>query len=68
MCAAVEDRVLTLQELADRYQVSVWTVYSWNKTRTGPAYFRPGGLVCRYRLADVLAWERTRMVERGRVA
>jgi predicted DNA-binding transcriptional regulator AlpA len=58
---------LSPEQLAAREGVSVATVYSWNYFGTGPAYFRtgtsPGGRV-RYRLVDVEAWERSRMVER----
>jgi predicted DNA-binding transcriptional regulator AlpA len=59
---------LSPAELAAREGVSVWTVYDWNYTGAGPAYFRtgtsPGGRV-RYRLADIERWERERMVQRG---
>jgi predicted DNA-binding transcriptional regulator AlpA len=68
MRAVTEDRHLTVRDLADRYGVSVWTIYGWNKTGTGPRYIKPGGSLCRYRLADVVAWEKTRIAVRGRVA
>jgi predicted DNA-binding transcriptional regulator AlpA len=58
---------LSPAELAAREGVPLATVYDWNYRGTGPRYFRtgrsPGGHV-RYRLADVEAWERSRMVER----
>lgn len=61
------DKHLTIEELAERETVAVRTVYGWNQTGTGPRYMRIGNL-CRYRLADVIAWEKTRFVERSRVA
>jgi predicted DNA-binding transcriptional regulator AlpA len=61
------DRHLTIEELAERESVAVRTVYGWNQTGTGPRYLRIGHL-CRYRLADVIAWEKTRIVERSGVA
>ncbi|MBG0818203.1 AlpA family transcriptional regulator [Planomonospora sp. ID82291] len=53
---------LTLEELAAREGVSIQTVYHWNKTRTGPRYYR-AGRHCRYRLADVIAWENSRYAD-----
>jgi predicted DNA-binding transcriptional regulator AlpA len=47
--------------LAERERVSLQTVYSWNKTRTGPPYMKIGRHV-RYRLADVIDWEKSRTV------
>jgi predicted DNA-binding transcriptional regulator AlpA len=49
------------EQLADREDVSIQTIYHWNKTGTGPRYMRLGRHV-RYRLADVLAWEDSRAV------
>jgi predicted DNA-binding transcriptional regulator AlpA len=65
--SALEAKHLSLQELAEREGVEVQTVYGWNKTGTGPRYFRAGHQ-CRYRLADVLAWEESRMVPARRIA
>jgi predicted DNA-binding transcriptional regulator AlpA len=59
-------KYLSPEDLADRYDVALQTVYGWNKSGSGPAYLKIGGLV-RYRVADVEAWERSRLVERGRV-
>jgi predicted DNA-binding transcriptional regulator AlpA len=55
-------------ELAAREGVSLAAVYNWNYTGTGPAYFRTGGSAgpVRYRLQDVLAWERDRLAKRER--
>jgi predicted DNA-binding transcriptional regulator AlpA len=58
---------LSPQDLADRYGVPLETVYGWNKTRSGPKYLKIGRHV-RYRMSDIIAWEKTRMAERGRVA
>jgi predicted DNA-binding transcriptional regulator AlpA len=49
-------RHLSPVELAERYDVPLETIYSWNKTRTGPRFMKIGRHV-RYRLADVIAWE-----------
>jgi len=55
------DKHLSPAELAERYDVPLETVYGWNKTRTGPEYLRIGRHV-RYRMADVIAWEKSRLV------
>ena len=60
-------RHLTVQDLAERLAVPVKTIYKWNADGTGPKYLRVG-IHCRYRMSDVLAWERSRVAERGRVA
>ena len=68
---ARSERPLTVRDLAERYGVALRTVYGWNRDRTGPAYFKPGGKGsrCMYRLIDVEAWERTRLAaEQERVA
>jgi excisionase family DNA binding protein len=63
----VAEKHLTVEELAEREGVPVGTVHQWNSRGTGPAYMRIGRFV-RYRLADVLAWEKTRLVERSGAA
>ena len=55
------EKHLTLEELAEREGVPVQTVYGWNKTGSGPRYLKIGRH-CRYRLADVIAWENSRVV------
>lgn len=55
------EKHLTINELADRLGVPVQTIYHWNKYGTGPAYMKLG-VHCRYRLADVIAWEQSRLV------
>lgn len=57
----MNDRHLSAEELADREGVALQTVYGWNKTRSGPSYMRIGRHI-RYRLADVVAWEESRVV------
>jgi predicted DNA-binding transcriptional regulator AlpA len=56
------DKHLSPAELAERYGVPIETVYGWNKTGRGPKYLRIGRHV-RYRVADVLKWEDTRLVD-----
>jgi predicted DNA-binding transcriptional regulator AlpA len=58
---------LTVEDLARREGVPVQTVYGWNKTRTGPPFMKIGRYA-RYRLADVIAWEKARTVPAGRTA
>lgn len=52
---------LTIDDLAERYNVTVWTVYRWNSSRTGPRFMKIGRN-CRYKLADVEEWESNRYV------
>jgi excisionase family DNA binding protein len=60
MTASPGVRHLTIAELAEREGVEVETVYAWNSRGTGP---RPmgRGRGRRYRLADVEAWEESRL-------
>jgi len=55
------DQYLSPAELAVRYDVPIETVYGWNKTGRGPQFLRIGRHV-RYRVTDVLAWEKSRVV------
>jgi excisionase family DNA binding protein len=57
-----DSRHLTVEELAEREGVPVKTIYKWNGEGTGPRYLRVG-IHCRYRLSDVLAWEKSRVVD-----
>lgn len=63
----MEDKHLSPEDLAQRYGLPVQTVYAWNKSRTGPRFMKIGRH-CRYRLADVLAWERERTIPTGTAA
>lgn len=55
------DKHLSVEELADRVGVPKATVYDWNYRRVGPRYIRIGRYA-RFRLADVVAWEKAREV------
>ena len=52
-----EDKWLTRRELAERYGVPVKTPAEWACKGTGPRYAKIGRHV-RYRLSDVVDWER----------
>lgn len=54
------DAYLSPAELADRYGVTIKTVYYWNQQKTGPRYIRLGRQI-RYPLSGVLAWEQSRI-------
>lgn len=53
-------RLLSMQDIADRYGVPIQTVRRWRTTNYGPAGF-PVGRYVRYRLADVEAWEQAQL-------
>lgn len=53
--AAVDDRLLSPQQLAELCGVPLGTVYQWNTRRVGPRSIRVGKHV-RYRRRDVDAW------------
>jgi predicted DNA-binding transcriptional regulator AlpA len=55
------EKHLTPEDLADREGVPLQTVYGWNKAGTAPPRMRMGRHI-RYRLADVIAWEKSRLV------
>jgi hypothetical protein len=61
------DKHLSPEDLARREGVPLQTVYGWNKTRTGPPFMHIGRH-CRYRLADVIAWENSRTIASGKTA
>lgn len=52
---------LSPEDLARREGVPLETVYLWNRKGSGPRYMRVGRHV-RYRLADVISWEESRIV------
>lgn len=64
---ALDEKHLSPEDLAEREGVPVETVYGWNKTGDAPPRMRMGRHV-RYRLADVIAWEESRIVASGRTA
>jgi excisionase family DNA binding protein len=60
----MDEKHLTIADLAEREGVPVTTIYQWNSRGDGPRYLKIGRHV-RYRLADVLAWENTRYAGGG---
>lgn len=63
----MDDSYLGPEQLARRLDVPLETVYGWNKAGTAPPRIRVGRHV-RYRLADVIAWEESRLVASGTTA
>ncbi len=62
--SAQTDALLTERELAERWQISVKTLYRWRVQGTGPAYVRLQETLAapvRYRLEDVVQFEVTRL-------
>jgi predicted DNA-binding transcriptional regulator AlpA len=57
MPASGDPRYLTINDLAERYQVSPGTVYQWHMRGRGPRAVKLGKFI-RYPIAEVLAWER----------
>ena len=57
-----DDRWISRQDLADRYGLPVKTPAEWASKGTGPRYAKFGRHV-RYRLSDVMNWERARLTE-----
>lgn len=53
-------RLLSMQDLADRYGVPLQTVRVWRTKGYGPQGF-PVGRFVRYRVADVEAWEQSQL-------
>lgn len=47
-------------ELAERWRITTRTLDRWRVAETGPAWMRLNGRI-RYRVADVLAFERARL-------
>lgn len=48
--------LLTPPQLAERLQVSLYTIRRWRRTGVGPAYVRLNGNDVRYRIEDVDAF------------
>lgn len=55
----MDEKHLTIQDLAERVGVPESTVYQWNSRGGGPRFMKIGRHA-RYKLADVIAWENTR--------
>ena len=62
-----EDHWISRQELAERYGLPVKTPAEWASKGTGPRYARFGRHV-RYRLSDVVDWERKQFAEGKRTS
>lgn len=60
-----DDRWISRQELADRYGLPVKTPAEWASKGTGPRYGKFGRHV-RYRMSDVIDWERAQLTESRR--
>ncbi len=60
-----DDRWISRQDLADRYGLPVKTPAEWASKGTGPRYAKFGRHV-RYRMSDVIDWERTQLTEDNR--
>jgi hypothetical protein len=57
-----DDRWISRQDLADRYGLPVKTPAEWASKGTGPRYAKFGRHV-RYRMSDVMSWERAQLTE-----
>lgn len=55
-------RHLTTEELAERLDLEPQTVRDWRKQGRGPAYIKDGEKFVRYPVAEVEAWEKSRLV------
>ena len=62
-----EDHWISRQELAERCGLPVKTPAEWASKGTGPRYARFGRHV-RYRLSDVVDWERKQFAEDKRTS
>ena len=62
-----EDHWISRQELAERYGLHVKTPAEWASKGTGPRYARFGRHV-RYRMSDVVDWERKQFAEDKRTS
>ncbi len=58
---------LTPEELAGRERVPLATIYQWNSRGNGPPFMKIGRYV-RYRLVDVVEWEKSRCVDVAPIA
>lgn len=55
-----EQTFLTVRQIADRYSVSVPTIWRWSRENRLPAPFRLGPASTRWRLSEIEAWEKKR--------
>jgi excisionase family DNA binding protein len=56
---------ISSEQLAERLGVPPETVAAWRRKRTGGPPFMRVGRHVRYRVADVLAWEKARLIGSG---
>jgi DNA-binding transcriptional regulator YiaG len=49
--------LLTEQELAERWRMSIRTLQGWRQRKTGPNFIKIRGQAVRYPMDDVLAYE-----------
>lgn len=54
-------RHLTSEELAERLSCDTQTLSDWRRDGRGPAWIQDGHKFVRYRVADVEAWEKSRL-------
>lgn len=57
-----DDRLLSVDELADYLEVPVKTIYTWRHRNTGPRGFRVGKHL-RFRWSDVQTWVAQRIAD-----
>jgi excisionase family DNA binding protein len=57
-----DDRLLSVEELADYLEVPVKTIYTWRHRNTGPKGFRVGKHL-RFRWRDVQNWVAQRIAD-----
>ncbi|WP_238147615.1 helix-turn-helix transcriptional regulator [Rothia uropygioeca] len=55
---------LTMQDLADRYQVALQTIRVWHSQGKTPRSLKLNNKFVRFRLDDVQAWEREQIGEK----
>lgn len=58
----MNEKHLSIDALAERLDVPRMTIERWNSRGGGPAFIKVGRHV-RYRLADVIRWEESRLVQ-----
>jgi predicted DNA-binding transcriptional regulator AlpA len=54
---------LTPEDLAEKWGLTLDTLYRWRRRGAGPPHLKINSRVIRYRLEDVLAWEDSRRVD-----
>ncbi|HZD24344.1 MAG TPA: helix-turn-helix domain-containing protein [Acidimicrobiia bacterium] len=57
-----DQRLLSVEELADYFEVPVKTIYTWRHRNSGPKGFRVGKHL-RFRWHDVQAWVAQRLAD-----